>query len=122
MSRRRRSAVSASRRNLAVRPNLEGLEDRRLLAAFTVTSGTDDGVGSLRAEIALADASPGADTINFQAGLNAVTLTSGRLTLNSDLTITGGLAGVTIARSARRARPSSASSRSSRARPRRWIT
>ncbi len=83
------------------RPALEILEDRTVPTTFTVANGLDSGAGSLRAAIALADANPGADTINFAAGVNSVTLTSGELLLSTDVTIAGPASGtVTVARSA----------------------
>jgi hypothetical protein len=44
---------------------LEGLENRRLMAAFSVTNVNDSGAGSLRAAILSANATPAADTITF---------------------------------------------------------
>jgi hypothetical protein len=59
-------------------------------ATFTVTNTNDDGAGSLRQAIADANADPDEDTINFQAGLaGAITLTSGELLINSNLTVNG---------------------------------
>src|SRR5581483_6297856 len=49
---------------------------------FTVTSGLDSGNNTLRAAVAAANASPGADTISFGIGgngLHVITLTSGPL-------------------------------------------
>ncbi|MBY0396756.1 MAG: right-handed parallel beta-helix repeat-containing protein, partial [Thermoleophilia bacterium] len=46
--------------------DLEALENRDLLATFSVTSLAGAGAGSLRQAIANANLSPGADTINFQ--------------------------------------------------------
>lgn len=63
-------------------------------ATITVTSGADAGVGTLRAAITSAIAG---DTIAF-SGVTTVTLTSGQLTINKNLTINGGT-GVTITRS-----------------------
>lgn len=47
---------------------VEGLEDRRLLATFAVTSAADAGTGSLREAIALANAQAGSDLITFNLG------------------------------------------------------
>jgi len=60
------------------------------LATITVTNTNDSGAGSLRQ--AIADASAG-DTVTFAAGLagNTITLTSGELTINKQLTIDGDL-------------------------------
>jgi hypothetical protein len=55
-------------------------------ATVTVTNGNDSGPGSLRQ--AIIDASPG-DTINFAPTLTTVTLTSGELVIDKNLTITG---------------------------------
>jgi hypothetical protein len=65
-------------------------------ATITVTSGGDAGAGTLRAAIASAVAG---DDIDF-SGVTTVTLTSGELTINKNLTINGGTGGVTITRSA----------------------
>ena len=49
-----------------LRPGLLELEERRLLATFTVTSTADDGsAGTLRWAIAEANATPGPNTIDF---------------------------------------------------------
>jgi hypothetical protein len=66
------------------------------MATLTVTNGNDSGAGSLRQAIADAVAN---DTINFQAGVTTVTLTSATLDINQVLTIDGGTSGVTITRS-----------------------
>ena len=51
----------------------ESLEDRALLATFSVTSLADAGPGSLRAALLQANTAPGADTIDFTvAGTIAV--------------------------------------------------
>jgi len=63
---------------------------------WTVTSGSDSGAGSLRDILSKAQ---NGDTVVFAAGVTTVTLTSDSLTFNqSDLTIDGGAAGVTIRR------------------------
>ena len=71
------------------------------MATFTVTSPSDavDPTGlSLREALALANASPDADTIYFGSILNDTTivLTQGELTISSDVTIDGGELRVTI--------------------------
>ncbi len=51
-------------------------------ATFKVTTGLDSGAGSLRAAVAAANASAGADTIAFAiggSGVHVITLTSGAL-------------------------------------------
>ncbi len=88
--RRGRSArlLAASNRRL----RLEPLEDRRLLATFTVTDlSLDSGPGSLRQ--AILDANAGGDPVDdivFADGLTGtVTLTSGEIPITSSLNITG---------------------------------
>src|SRR4051812_21432699 len=71
------------------------------MATFTVTSASDavDPTGlSLREALALANASPDADTIFFGPVLNDTTivLTQGELTISSDVTVDGGELRVTI--------------------------
>src|SRR5262249_44171658 len=78
---------------------LEALEERAVPATFTVVNGDDDGAGSLRAAIAAAKDEttyPGHDDVEFAAGVAAVTLTTGQLTLTSDVSITGPNTGVTV--------------------------
>ncbi|MEN0110451.1 MAG: choice-of-anchor Q domain-containing protein [Planctomycetota bacterium] len=103
--RSRRAAVSrsaATRRRSPRRParlGCETLEDRRLLAAFTVTSLEDAGAGTLRAAIDWANATPGADEIDFAPSLfqhgpgdptpGVILLDSALPTVTDDLTITG---------------------------------
>ena len=57
-------------------------------ATFTVTNTNDSGPGSLRQAIADANSS---DTITFDSGIlpGTITLTTGRLNINKDLTIQG---------------------------------
>ena len=64
-------------------------------ATLTVNSGGDSGTGTLRDQIA---AAASGDTIDF-SGVTTVTLTSGELLINKNLTINGGANGVTITRS-----------------------
>jgi hypothetical protein len=79
----------APRRSRAV-PRVRFLEDRTLPSTFVVTNLLDSGPGSLRYEIQLANANPGADTINFKKGLTGtITLTSGELDITDSLTING---------------------------------
>lgn len=67
-------------------------------ATYTVTSTADGGSGSLREAIDLANANPGADTIDFSAALlNATILINSPLIINEALTISGlGSASLTI--------------------------
>ena len=77
---------------------VESLEARVFFSTYTVTNLHDSGLGSVRADIQMANASPGADTITFAAGLTGlINLTSGQLEISDDLTITGpGSASITI--------------------------
>jgi hypothetical protein len=52
----------------ASRPRLERLEERQLLATFTVTSPGDSGAGTLRDAINQANSNGGADIIDFNIG------------------------------------------------------
>jgi predicted outer membrane repeat protein len=63
---------------------------------ITVTNGNDSGSGSLRQ--ALADANDG-DTINFDASVGTVTLTTAELAIDKSLTLSGAPQMVTVARS-----------------------
>ena len=71
------------------------LEDRALLATFTVTSLADntttDAFVTLREAIASANAQPGADTITFASNMQGQTITLGgtQLTITDSVTITG---------------------------------
>jgi len=67
-------------------------------ATFTVTNLNDTGAGSLRDAVASANATAGADVINFQAGLTGtITLTSGELSLYDAVDIQGpGAATITV--------------------------
>jgi hypothetical protein len=65
-------------------------------ATFTVTNLNDSGAGSLRDAIATANATAGADTIDFTVS-GTITLTSGVLSITESLTIDGpGAASLTI--------------------------
>src|SRR5262245_34162841 len=71
------------------RPRLEALEERWLPSTLTVTNFLDDGsAGTLRAAIAGAQSG---NTIVFDSALSGqtITLTSGKLVLNKNLTIQG---------------------------------
>jgi len=69
----------------------EALEQRLCLSVFTVTSAADSGPGSLREAIAAANASPGADQINFNidTGPQTIALASRLPTITDQLTIDG---------------------------------
>ena len=79
------------RKRPTFRPTLETLEDRWVPSTLTVTNINDSGAGSLRAAIAIADAAKTSDTIVFASSLNGqtITLTSGELFINFDVTIAG---------------------------------
>jgi hypothetical protein len=70
------------------RPQLEALEDRWLPSTLTVLNNLDSGAGSLRYEIGKAHSG---DTIVFAPSLDGqtITLTSGELLINKNLTIAG---------------------------------
>jgi hypothetical protein len=84
-----RSTALAARAPLfgeAARAEFQGL-----LANFTVTNSDDSGAGSLRDAINQANSTPGPDTIDFDPGVygSTITLTTGALFVNDDLTING---------------------------------
>ena len=63
---------------------VEALESRVLLSTFMVTNLNDSGAGSLRDDIQMSNATPGANTITFAAGLSGtITLTSGELEISN---------------------------------------
>ncbi len=74
------------------RPGFECLEGRCMLSTLTVLNTRDSGAGSLRAEISAAHNN---DTIVFAPSLDGqtITLTSGELLINKNLTIAGPGAG-----------------------------
>lgn len=99
-------ASATPRRRRRTLLGMETLEDRRVMATFSVTNGLDDGVGSLRAAIALANADPAPDTIDFAPSVTAVTLTSGQLRISTEMAITGPVGGtVTVQRSSEAGTP-----------------
>ena len=68
----------------------ELLEDRRLLAIFTVENLADSGPGSLRQAILDANVATGADQIFVEAGLTGtISLMSGQMTITDSVTING---------------------------------
>src|SRR6516165_9653220 len=77
---------------LAQRPTAKG---NRPATTITVTNGNDSGPGSLRQ--ALADANDG-DTINFDASVGTVTLTTAELAIDKSLTLSGAPQMVTVER------------------------
>jgi hypothetical protein len=67
-----------------------GASSPGLAATFTVVNLADSGPGSLRQAVLDANASPGANTVTFADGLTGtIVLTSGQMSITSDLTITG---------------------------------
>ncbi|HLO86546.1 MAG TPA: cadherin-like domain-containing protein [Nostocaceae cyanobacterium] len=76
--------------NFPFQPQVK-LNYQGILATITVTNNNDSGAGSLRQAIAQAQAG---DTITFAANLanQTITLTSGQLTINKNLTIDGAAA------------------------------
>lgn len=72
------------------RLSIEALEDRRLLAVFTVANANDSGPDSLRAAITAANSSAGADEIVFESSVTGtISLQSQLPTISDHLTITG---------------------------------
>ena len=72
------------------RPRLNVLENRTVPSTFTVTNLLDNGAGSLRQAILIANAVTGADEIDFTSGLNGtISLTSGQLDITDSVTING---------------------------------
>jgi hypothetical protein len=67
---------------------LEPLEDRRLMAVFTVSNLADAGAGSLRAAISAANGAAGADTIDFSV-TGTIPLASQLPTITQELHIDG---------------------------------
>src|SRR5262249_37577297 len=71
-------------------PHLEILEGRSVPSTFSVLNLADSGKGSLRQAVLDAQANPGADEIEFAAGLTgAIYLTTGQLSITGDLAING---------------------------------
>ena len=81
MSKHKSRLCAPGRQRAAV---VEPLEGRMLLSTYMVTSLADDGsAGTLRWAVQQANANPGADTINFAAGLTGtITLTAGQLEIS----------------------------------------
>ena len=67
-----KSRVARRRGTRTLRPMIEVMEDRVLLATFTVTNNADSGPGSLRQAILNANTAPGKDTINFNIKVGAI--------------------------------------------------
>ena len=89
-SRRNPLATPCRQRSRHSSLHFQPLEDRRLLATFTVTNLADAGAGSLREAVSFANANSGADDIVFANGIvGTIELTSGELEVTDSLTITG---------------------------------
>ncbi|QEH39161.1 RTX-I toxin determinant A from serotypes 1/9 [Aquisphaera giovannonii] len=90
MSSRTRTHQWTLRARRRLRPGLLALEDRTLLATFTVTNTGDSGAGSLRAQLAAAG---NGDTIVFDPAVfgteRTITLTGSVLSITKDVTIQG---------------------------------
>jgi hypothetical protein len=83
-------SISRPIRPASRRLRIEPLEDRRLLAVFTVTNLNDAGDGSLRQAIVDANNNAGADTVEFDAtAVGTINLSTGELTITDALTING---------------------------------
>src|SRR5271165_790374 len=67
-----KSRVARRQGTRTLRPMIELMEDRVLLATFTVTNNADGGPGSLRQAILNANTAPGKDTINFNIKVGAI--------------------------------------------------
>ena len=69
---------------------VEQLEDRRLLATFTVINLADSGTGSLRQAIVDANGNSSSDIIQFDSGVNGtITLTTGELAITGAVDLQG---------------------------------
>src|SRR5262245_31958883 len=107
LSRRRTAAVR--RPGPALRPRLEGLEDRTVPSTFTVNTALDDatpgnGKQSIREAITRANSTPGADTIVLPAGVFKIAITgsevnpneTGDFDITDALTIRGAGSGLSV--------------------------
>src|SRR4051794_4430624 len=90
-------------RSRSVRPQVQAMEIRRLLATFTVINTNDVGNGSLRQAITVANSSPGADLISFEipgTGVQTIRPATELPTITEAVTIDGtrqpGFAGTPI--------------------------
>ncbi len=88
---RPRSPRNRSARRGRFVPRLDVLEDRALPSTFTVLNLGDSGAGSLRQAVLDANASPGADVIDFAPAARdgTITLATGQLSVTDDLTLDG---------------------------------
>lgn len=93
---KRRNRRNHSTRAESRRLRLEQLEQRTLLAAFSVTNANNAGAGSLHQAILDANAATGADSITFASGLAGATIDAVGLTITDDVDIQGPLNGPVI--------------------------
>ena len=68
---------------------IEALEDRRMLATFTVTNLNDAGPGSLRQAILAANLMPDEDTIEFDNVIGTIELSTGEMQITAPVAIHG---------------------------------
>src|SRR3954447_18246742 len=89
-------------RRRAYTPDLERMEDRRLMAVLTVTTAADTGVGSLREAITQANLDPAQDTIQFAPAVTGtIALLSALPELSTAIVLAGpGASALAVARSA----------------------
>ncbi|MEM6688774.1 MAG: GEVED domain-containing protein [Planctomycetota bacterium] len=90
-SNNRRQQAKKPRGGRRRRPQLamQRLEDRRLLASFIVNSNADSGAGTLREAVTNANATPGADTISFDASVTSAIVLTSPISITDEVTITG---------------------------------
>ncbi|WP_406698513.1 right-handed parallel beta-helix repeat-containing protein [Singulisphaera sp. Ch08] len=93
--------AAARRRGAGLVPGFEMLEERVVLSTFTVTNTNNDGAGSLRAAIDLANADPAQDTIDFASSVTGtISLRSALPALSTAILLSGpGSSALTVARS-----------------------
>lgn len=92
----RRNKERASTRPEARRLRLEPLEERSLLATFSVMNANDAGVGSFHQAILDANAAPGADTVTFAPALAGATISTINISITDDVDIQGPLGGPVV--------------------------
>ena len=71
---RRRLALLKKKKRRQFQPDFHGLERRMMPSTFTVTDTSDSGAGSLRQAILDSNATPGSNTIDFNIGTGAQTI------------------------------------------------
>src|SRR4051794_39013166 len=88
----RRAAGGTGSVRAKARPGLESLEQRNLLATFTVTNVANAGTGSLRNAIIASNDTGGPDTIAFNiagTGVHTIFLSTALPSLTDQVTIDG---------------------------------